>query len=349
MERERVIEFFSGLKLRRIQVENNVLKKTRTEADRAATSRDRDERQMVTCRGAALGDREAPDRVVIVPWGEVESTAGAFVVDEESGRLAVEAFESHGADLPIDFEHQTLGGDFSAPSGRAPAAGWIVSLEAIENEGLVAKVNWTEEGSRLIGERAYRYLSPVALIRRDDRKLVALHSAALTNKPAIVGMAALVNRDAAEEPIRADACRDLCQILSLSQSSSVDMVLSAAAQRIRSLEAHETRRAAEALVESAMSAGKLTEAQRSWATAMAVDHPDRFEEWVATAPVVLSMGRSTSPSPVALSAAGAANRARAEHRSSPLLQQLTSEEAYVAQAMAESNGSLRQASCGRDN
>ena len=30
--------------------------------------------------------------------------------------------------------------------------------------------------------------SPVAIVRKSDRKLVAIHSAALTNKPAIVGM-----------------------------------------------------------------------------------------------------------------------------------------------------------------
>ena len=319
------------------------MKQTRSDADVAAALLERADRQMVTCRGAALGGSEAPDRVVIVPWGNVESTAGGFVVDEESGRLAIEAFESHGADLPIDFEHQTLGGEFSAPSGRAPAAGWIVALESVANEGLVATVNWTPEGSRLIGKRAYRYLSPVALIRRDDRKLVALHSAALTNKPAIVGMAALVNRDANADRLGAGNHSELCQMLSLSQGSPVEDVLSAAAARIQSLEAKAMRRAAEVLVETAMSAGKLTEAQREWATAMAVDHPDRFEEWLTTAPVVLSMGRSRSPSTVALSAAGTAHRARAEHRSSPLLQQLTSEEAYVAQAVGECGVSSRQA------
>jgi phage I-like protein len=37
----------------------------------------------------------------------------------------------------------------------------------------------------------------VAIIRKTDRKLVAIHSAALTNKPAIVGMQPIADLDAA--------------------------------------------------------------------------------------------------------------------------------------------------------
>lgn len=300
------------------------------------------QRDLAAFRAAPLGDAGAPERVVLAPWGDVESTAGSFVVDAESARLVVEAFDAHGADLPIDFEHQTLGGEYASPSGRAPAAGWIKRLEAVEGEGIVAVVNWTDEGSRMIVERSYRYLSPVALIRRRDRKLVALHSAALTNKPAIVGMAALVNgAGAGRTGVECgadgeDSRAELCQLLSLSQSVEVDEVLVVAADRIRQLETEVANRDAVSLVETAMSAGKLTAAQRSWAMSLAVEDRRRFDEWLRTAPVVAPMGRSGRPSAAAMSGAGAANRARSEYRSSALLRQLTSEEAYVADAVRSS-------------
>jgi len=296
---------------------------------------DRSQRDLAAFRAAPLGDAGAPERVVLAPWGDVESTAGSFVVDAESARMVMEAFDAHGADLPIDFEHQTLGGEYASPTGRAPAAGWIKRLEVVEGEGIVAVVNWTDEGSRMIAERSYRYLSPVALIRRRDRKLVALHSAALTNKPAIVGMAALVNGEGASGD-RGAGRSELCQLLSLSQAVDVDEVLVVAADRIRQLESEVAHRDAASLVETAMSAGKLTAAQRDWAMSLAMDDPRRFDEWLRTAPVVAPMGRSGRSSVAGMSGAGVANRARAEYRSSALLGQLTSEEAYVADAVRSS-------------
>jgi len=135
-----------------------------------------------------------PSEVLIAPWGRVESANGTFVVDDESGRLVVAAFERHGCDLPIDYEHQTLGGTYASPTGQAPAAGWIKRLEVRPGVGLVAHVQWTDPARRQLTAGQYRYLSPVAIVRRSDRKLIELHSAALTNKPAIAGMQPLVHR-----------------------------------------------------------------------------------------------------------------------------------------------------------
>ncbi len=161
-------------------------------------------------RSAELTEH-VPREVLIVPWGEVQSARGSFVVDDESARLAIEAFESQKTDLPIDYEHQTLGGEYASPSGQAPAAGWIKRLWLRRSDGnddgrdtagaagLYADVDWTDAARAQLAAREYRYLSPVAIVRKSDRKLVALHSAALTNKPAIVGMRAIVNRSDEEK------------------------------------------------------------------------------------------------------------------------------------------------------
>lgn len=123
--------------------------------------------------------------VCLCPDGAVKSRKGTFVLDVEAARMVVGAFEEHGVDVPIDFEHQTLGGEFSSPTGRAPAAGWITKLWYEAGRGLLALVGWTESARSMIQAGEYCYLSPVLSIRPEDRRVRALHSAALTNKPAI--------------------------------------------------------------------------------------------------------------------------------------------------------------------
>jgi len=140
------------------------------------------------------------DRVLLCPWGSVHGSNGDFILDGESARMVLAAFRAQGVDLPIDYEHQTLGGDRARPDGAAPAAGWIGSLEAVPGVGLLAEVSWTPKGHRAIAAKEYRYLSPVVVVRKSDGRVSALHSVALTNKPAIVGAAPIVNRQSTIPP-----------------------------------------------------------------------------------------------------------------------------------------------------
>ncbi|MFQ5463605.1 MAG: phage protease, partial [Phycisphaerae bacterium] len=159
-----------------------------------------DEQEIKTLRSTPLNGATVETSILLTPWGCVESTNGSFVVDEESVRLVAEALADHGTDLPIDYEHQTLGGAFASPTGQAPAAGWIKRIVGRAGVGLLADIEWTEQAAEMLLAKQYRYLSPVALIRKSDRKLIAIHSAALTNKPAIVGMAPIVNSRASIDP-----------------------------------------------------------------------------------------------------------------------------------------------------
>ena len=129
----------------------------------------------------------APDRLVVIPAGTVKSTKSEDLLDAQGAAEIIAAFRAHGVDLPIDYEHQTLGGEYAAPDGRALAAGWIKNLAFENGVGLVAEVTWTEKGAAAIAAREYRYASPVYFRRKDDGRIVRLHSVALTNKPAIVG------------------------------------------------------------------------------------------------------------------------------------------------------------------
>jgi len=123
--------------------------------------------------------------VRLVPDGITESTNGRFTLDAEAAALMIEGFDRQGVELVIDFEHQTLGGAYSAPNGQAPAAGWITKLWYERDRGVLALVRWNPKTRDAIREGSYGYVSPVLIIRKSDGKAIGLHSAAVTNRPAI--------------------------------------------------------------------------------------------------------------------------------------------------------------------
>lgn len=283
-----------------------------------------------------LSTSDVPTRVRIAPWGRVESASGAFIVDEESARLVTESFDAQGTDLPIDYEHQTLGGAYASPTGQAPAAGWIKRIEAEPGVGLFAHVEWTAPALEQLAAKQYRYLSPVALIRKTDRKLVGLHSVALTNKPAIVGAMPIVNRKVSDvDTPLTSSLRSLRERLSLDSESDVETILVAASRRFEDLEKRQARGEAEARVSEAILAGKLTEAQREVAMLLALRDSDLFDQWLRAAPVVVPLGRTVPPGGTSVSGSRHAleARARSEFRAHSTLAALTSEEAYVADAV----------------
>ena len=290
---------------------------------------------------AMVGVEGVPGRVLIAPWGQVESANGSFVVDDESAREVIEAFAVHGTDLPVDYEHQSLGGAYASPSGQAPAAGWIRALRAVSpgeagdgQPGLYAEVEWTAGGREKLASKEYRYLSPVVIVRKNDRRVVALHSAALTNKPAIAGMRPIVNRAEA-------SLAGLRTQLGLAVDSEVETVLVAAEERLLALTRESSLREASERVLAAMRTGRLVPAQREWAMSLAMRDPAGFDEWLATAPPVVVPGRIDPPT----SRTGAgrdreaiAASARAAFQADPTLALLTSEDAWVREALREALG-----------
>lgn len=274
---------------------------------------------------ARLTAASVPARVRIAPWGEVDSTRGRFVVDDEAAAMVVAAFEEHGTDLPVDYEHQTLGGPYASPTGQAPAAGWIKRLESVPGVGIFAHVEWTDNARAQLAAKEYRYLSPVALVRKSDRKIVGLHSVALTNKPAIVGMEPIVNR------VDGDTLETLREQLKLEPDADVHTVLLAASRRMDTFERDNIRRNAQDKVDAAVRCGKVTEAQREFAMRLVLRDAGLFEEWLAASSVQVPLGRTVPPSG-STTKRRVAVRAAAEFRSNPLLSALTSEEAFIADA-----------------
>ena len=309
--------------------------------EKTMTTSDAGEVQAI--HSATLSGDGVPSRVLIAPWGLVESTNGSFVLDDESAQRAVEAFEAHGTDLPIDYEHQTLGGTYASPSGRAPAAGWIKRLVIEPGVGLLAEIEWTDDAKQMVAAKEYRYLSPVAIIRKTDRKLVAIHSAALTNKPAIVGMKPIINADRSLQELETLDDEPLAMLtaeLNLPCDTSTQEVLVAAGRRLANLQRETRQRHIDERIREAMRTGKLVEAQRMWAEALVAREEDLFDLWLHSAPVLVQPGVTTAPAlgdGFAHRSRTRAARARAEFRANPVLAGITSEEAFVADALREAD------------
>ncbi len=149
-------------------------------------------KNIIVCAATGENVVGVPEEVKLIPLGQVRSQRGDFLVDKESYRLIREQFKNRKLDLVIDYEHQTL------KDVQAPASGWIKDLR-LGDDAIIGKVEWTDQAKAYLAHKEYRYLSPVIIARKSDKKVIGLHSAALTNTPAIDGMFAIVNSIDAED------------------------------------------------------------------------------------------------------------------------------------------------------
>ncbi len=93
-------------------------------------------------------------------------------------------------ELVIDYEHQTLNAERNGQP--APAAGWFKSeIEWREGSGLWIRPRWTPKALNFIRQGEYRYLSAVFPYEKSTGAPLALHSAALVNRPGLDGMKAV--------------------------------------------------------------------------------------------------------------------------------------------------------------
>lgn len=121
-----------------------------------------------------------------------EVKSGAWYIDAQVAARLISRVATRATDLVIDYEHQTLN---SSENGQpAPAAAWFrgSTLQWREDLGLFAtEVNWTERGAAFIAAKEYRYLSPVFSYDPTSGEVLDLLHVALTNYPALGGMASL--------------------------------------------------------------------------------------------------------------------------------------------------------------
>ena len=131
--------------------------------------------------------------VKIIPKGTFAPTDGrtdhgvpAWTLTAALAADLMAALSASATDIVVDYEHASLK---AAEEGREnPAAGWISRYEWDDSQGLMAEISWTAKAAQMIADKAYRYLSPVLLYNARG-EVKGLHSVALTNTPALDGMA----------------------------------------------------------------------------------------------------------------------------------------------------------------
>jgi phage I-like protein len=196
----------------------------------------------------------APEWVQLMPRpadGRLEAADGRKWHLGDAAKV-VAASGRPGVDLVFDYEHQT---HLATENGQpAPAAGWIKELQA-RQDGIWARVEWTDKARRMIEAREYRYLSPTFSHAKDGEVLQIL-SAALTNDPALQ-VRALASRQPDPRPTdpspNGDETMDkqqlaaLCKALGLKEDAQPDAIVKAASDQAAAVktaqEAAETAKA----------------------------------------------------------------------------------------------------------
>lgn len=137
---------------------------------------------------AAAASKTGPEWIKVTPRGKFTARDGrVFDADPE---LLAARFNEDKVDLPVDIDHATVKKAMFGES--APAVGWISKLEA-RTDGLYGKVEWLDEGLKVLAARTHRYVSPT--LKHDDKgKAYWLHSAALVAAPA-ASMPAIASAD----------------------------------------------------------------------------------------------------------------------------------------------------------
>ena len=173
----------------------------------------------------------------LLPAGEFRSLDGrpekipAWRIDARIAARLIARVAARANRLVIDYEHQTL---HTERNGQpAPAAGWFKTLAWREPDaqgrggGLFATdVEWTERARAMIEAGEYRYLSPVFVYDTQTGEVLDILHAALTNNPALDGMAEVAARAAArlaafsEETAMNELLNKLLAALGLAETTS---------------------------------------------------------------------------------------------------------------------------------
>jgi len=126
-----------------------------------------------------LANGDLPEWVELIPAGAVDGRDGRSWNNSRPESILAH-FAQLACDLPIDINHST---ELKAPKGEpAPAIGWVMELED-RNGAIWGRVEWNATGKQLVGERAYRYLSPVIIYQPSSGTIVGLTSVGITNRP----------------------------------------------------------------------------------------------------------------------------------------------------------------------
>jgi len=265
-------------------------------------------------------DATAPEWLHMLPAGQFSGMdgRGPYLAPDLEALIAI--FNSEGRKLPVDENHAI---DLAAKAGNpAPARGWIVELQARE-DGLWGRVEWTEEGQRLVVGKAYGYLSPVFLhTPQKPYRIGKVLRVALTNDPNLNFLTALHQREAAvasahqaqqETATHAALVGKIVEAVGLPSGTSGDALVTALQSRgkvtpteaenaelrssvtslqsqLTTLISNHARDRAVVVVEDAVKAGKIVPALKEHMIARHMKDPTEVEKEISLLPSINSGG-----------------------------------------------------------
>lgn len=141
--------------------------------------------------------RVPPTEFRIFRAGKNSTTKGEFLFDSQAAAMVMAAYERHGVDLMIDWDHHAL---LTGQGVKAPAAGWF-GLEVRNGDLMAVNVKWSDEGAEDLKSGAYRYFSPLFDFDPGTGRVACLINLALTGTPAMDDIAPLVAASALRHPI----------------------------------------------------------------------------------------------------------------------------------------------------
>lgn len=251
-------------------------------------------------RGVVLagGAGQPVEEFLLIPFGEVvverPCAGSSFVFTRAHADSAKRWFDGIGRKLAIDYEHQSFDRFNTRGDGLRPAAGWIGKLDVREDGLWAVEVAWTERAEELLRSGEYRYFSPVVFWTDEDHTdVAALGPVALTNDPAMRGIQSLAARrqlGSAEE--EGDTAGESgCEQTRAGAESVVGTELDEARREIGLLKRKLSGQEADTFVERGMRLGKILDSTSMDWREDYLDDPERTEQRLARAPVLLPPGR----------------------------------------------------------
>jgi len=170
----------------------------------------------------------------VCPIGEFQVTTGEGkrllqVIDNKAVKAMADKLIAAGGPLLVDYDHFSYD-----PERSSEAAGWIYALEARE-DGLYARIEWTDTGSVAVMNKRYRFVSPVWYpnecepIGNNKIRPLRLDSIALTNSPNLKGMRPLSNRGTEDQPLKHRAgeepMKELITLLGLKEDATAEAIV----------------------------------------------------------------------------------------------------------------------------
>lgn len=124
---------------------------------------------------------DAPQWVHLLPARTFQGVDGRGPYHADAAAIVAASIGMARGKVPllIDFAHQT---HLAPQTGHAaPAAGWVVDLQARE-DGVWGRVEWTPGGRSALADKEYRFISPVFKHAKDGA-ILRLLGASLVNNP----------------------------------------------------------------------------------------------------------------------------------------------------------------------